>query len=166
MTPSNELYHFGIKGQKWGIRRFQNKSGGLTSAGRKHYDDNESGNSSGQSFKQKMYRSAPYFRSRAKKIATSRKFKIGAGIAAGAAVSTAAAFVIAHNCKKKSMAEIAKLSAKRGEEIRKNAQKGLEYMQAAMAKQNAAVNNAEGHLGNAVGAIHNAHKRSASWFND
>lgn len=148
MTPNNELYHFGIKGQKWGIRRFQNKNGGLTSAGRKHYDDNESGNSSGQSFK-----------SRAKKIVTSRKFKIGAGIAAGTAVSTAAAFVIAHNCKKKSMAEIAKLSAKRGEEIRKNAQKGLEYMRAAMAKHNAAINNASGQLGNAVNAIRNAQKK-------
>ena len=32
---SNELYHFGIKGQKWGIRRYQNKDGSLTPAGRK-----------------------------------------------------------------------------------------------------------------------------------
>lgn len=31
----NELYHFGIKGQKWGIRRFQKKDGTLTSAGKK-----------------------------------------------------------------------------------------------------------------------------------
>lgn len=29
------LYHHGIKGQKWGIRRFQNKDGSLTAAGRK-----------------------------------------------------------------------------------------------------------------------------------
>ncbi len=32
---SSELYHHGIKGQKWGVRRFQNKDGSLTSAGRK-----------------------------------------------------------------------------------------------------------------------------------
>ena len=32
---NNELYHFGIKGQKWGIRRYQNKDGSLTPAGRK-----------------------------------------------------------------------------------------------------------------------------------
>lgn len=34
---NNELYHFGIKGQKWGIRRYQNADGSLTSAGRKRY---------------------------------------------------------------------------------------------------------------------------------
>ena len=35
----NELYHWGIKGQKWGVRRFQNKDGSLTPAGKKRYDD-------------------------------------------------------------------------------------------------------------------------------
>lgn len=29
------LAHHGIKGQKWGVRRFQNKDGSLTSAGKK-----------------------------------------------------------------------------------------------------------------------------------
>ena len=32
---NNTLYHHGIKGQKWGVRRFQNKDGTLTSAGKK-----------------------------------------------------------------------------------------------------------------------------------
>lgn len=31
----NELYHYGVKGQKWGVRRFQDKSGRLTPAGKK-----------------------------------------------------------------------------------------------------------------------------------
>lgn len=39
-----ELYHHGIKGQRWGIRRFQNENGSLTNAGRKRYDD-DNGNS-------------------------------------------------------------------------------------------------------------------------
>ena len=38
--PKDELYHHGIKGQKWGIRRFQNKDGSLTPDGKKRYDDN------------------------------------------------------------------------------------------------------------------------------
>ncbi len=37
----NDLRHHGIKGQKWGVRRFQNKDGSLTSAGRKRYSDTD-----------------------------------------------------------------------------------------------------------------------------
>ena len=33
----SELRHHGIKGQKWGVRRFQNKDGSLTPAGEKRY---------------------------------------------------------------------------------------------------------------------------------
>ena len=34
---SDELYHHGIKGQKWGIRRYQNEDGTLTAAGKERY---------------------------------------------------------------------------------------------------------------------------------
>ena len=33
----SELRHHGIKGQKWGVRRFQNKDGSLTADGKKRY---------------------------------------------------------------------------------------------------------------------------------
>ena len=36
-TYPDELYHFGILGMKWGVRRYQNKDGSLTNAGRRHY---------------------------------------------------------------------------------------------------------------------------------
>ena len=34
---SEELAHHGIRGMKWGVRRFQNKDGSLTAAGKKRY---------------------------------------------------------------------------------------------------------------------------------
>lgn len=35
---SNELYHHGVKGQKWGVRKYQNPDGSLTPEGKKRYN--------------------------------------------------------------------------------------------------------------------------------
>lgn len=38
----SELYHHGIKGQKWGIRKYQNEDGTLTDAGKVRYNSDGS----------------------------------------------------------------------------------------------------------------------------
>lgn len=35
----NELYHHGILGQRWGVRRYQNRDGTLTNAGKRRYKE-------------------------------------------------------------------------------------------------------------------------------
>ena len=37
------MYHYGVKGMKWGVRRYQNKDGSLTNAGKKHVSNYKTG---------------------------------------------------------------------------------------------------------------------------
>ena len=53
MYNKKELYHHGIKGQKWGVRRYQNEDGTLTAAGQKRYGTQEKADYASLSRKQK-----------------------------------------------------------------------------------------------------------------
>lgn len=54
------LEHHGIKGQKWGIRRFQNPDGSLTDKGQKRYNMKEARKEAVQSRRDRMRANAEY----------------------------------------------------------------------------------------------------------
>lgn len=45
MPNNDELKHYGIKGMRWGVRRYQNEDGSLTGAGKKRYERDQRENS-------------------------------------------------------------------------------------------------------------------------
>lgn len=54
-SNSEYLQHYGILGMRWGVRRFQDKSGRLTSAGKKRYD-NDPTNGAPKKSEKSLYR--------------------------------------------------------------------------------------------------------------
>lgn len=53
---TSELYHHGIKGQKWGVRRYQNEDGTLTSEGRARYYDSNGNFTTDRKLRGEFYR--------------------------------------------------------------------------------------------------------------
>ena len=83
---SNELYHYGVKGQKWGIRRYQNPDGSLTDEGYARYGvDPNSGEMSSEG--KLLYDEDQHKHERNKKIGlgVSITAAVGAAVLAGVA---------------------------------------------------------------------------------
>lgn len=74
--PEDELYHYGVKGQRWGVRRYQNADGSLTDAGRAHYGRSSSGSR----------RAGGYSSRGGKKVNWKKVAAVGAGVAGAAAL--------------------------------------------------------------------------------
>lgn len=94
--PSNELYHHGIQGQKWGIRRYQNEDGTYTSEGKKRRNEGgvygSAGNVKKRRNEDKVYDSAGKTKKNNSEEAQSGKIskKKAIAIAAVATVGTVA----------------------------------------------------------------------------
>jgi hypothetical protein len=41
---NNQIWHWGVKGMKWGVRRYQNADGSLTDAGKRRYSNDVAAN--------------------------------------------------------------------------------------------------------------------------
>ncbi len=104
------LMHHGIKGQKWGVRRFQNEDGTLTSAGEKRYSDSKDGQSKSIFKKHRenlvaKYEKAGYSRDAAltatnSRIKTEKRVAIAGGIALGIIATSAAVYIGREYCDK------------------------------------------------------------------
>lgn len=95
----NSLTHYGIKGMKWGVRRYQNKDGSLTAKGKQRYSsDYESAHSkksvkemSDKELKERLNRlnmEAQYKKLQSGKVSKGKKF-VSTALKVGTTVATA-----------------------------------------------------------------------------
>lgn len=80
MTNKNYLIHYGVEGQRWGVRRFQNLDGTLAPEGRKHYGYGDNYNR--DNYEEDMR----YLREQSNRVRSHKRRAIGTAFAVGAAV--------------------------------------------------------------------------------
>ena len=110
----NALEHHGILGQKWGVRRFQNKDGSLTPKGKKHY-----GNMSDDKLQKSLYKQVK--KERANQSGWSNKWRVSNTIGEN---SKAVQDKYNEDLKKFRNSEEYKKASKKLTELNKKAEKG------------------------------------------
>lgn len=85
------IKHHGIKGQRWGVRRYQNEDGSLTNAGEKRYsksDGNDSnGDKSGEKSKKGLLERVDSFDKKMKQVEKVLAYAVGGTLVATAATA-------------------------------------------------------------------------------
>lgn len=127
MSHNGTLCHHGIKGQKWGVRRFQNADGSLTSAGRKRYDDSND-----------LERTKSECLTREQKAIRNKRIRTAAIITGAAALTTVAAIVAVKKYKQLSLTNITKhLNDKLGNDLTSVINRGRTFAESNIASQSA-----------------------------